>query len=130
MDNQKRITKAMRFADIKAMVNGGAVLYGTTTDEAVAFIDHEIELLSRKNASGEKKPTATQIQNEKYKAEIMDFLYSRDSREGMTCTAIGKSIPSLSEFGTSKYASLCNALVTEGKLTKATVKGSVLFYLA
>lgn len=57
--NKTRITKAMRFEDIKALLNGEIVTYGTTVEQAVEFIDKEMGLLARKN-SGDKKPTKTQ----------------------------------------------------------------------
>lgn len=126
-----KITKAQRFADIRAMVTGeGEVKYNTTPEIAAQFIDHEIELLSRKNTKpdGSKKPTENQLANEKYKALILDFMVDH---EPMTCTAIGQSIPELADpakgFGTSKYTSLCTALVNEGKLRRQVVKGKALF---
>lgn len=130
-----RITKAMRFEDIKVLLTGeGEVKHGTTAEIAVDFINNELSLLAKKNVSkdGSKKQTAVQKQNEKYKAQIMEFLATREDDSGMTCTAIGSSIPDLVEagYGTSKFSSLCNALVDEGKLTKSTVKGKVLFSLA
>ncbi len=42
------------------------------TDEAeIAFIDHELELLARKNERKSTKPTAKQIAN----AELMNLIY-------------------------------------------------------
>ena len=38
--NKTRITKAMRFEDIKAMLNGQPVTYATTTEDAVYLIEH------------------------------------------------------------------------------------------
>lgn len=133
-----KITKAMRFADILAMINGDEVpmLNGvprTSKEDALEFIAHEVELLSRKNTKpdGSKKPTENQLANEKYKALILDFMADR---EPMTCTAIGQSIPELADpakgFGTSKYTSLCTALVNEGKLRRQVVKGKALFSIA
>lgn len=50
--------------------------YPLTADEK-AFIDHELELLDRKNASGGAKvPTATQKANEGLKSEILDIMAS------------------------------------------------------
>lgn len=135
-EKAKKITKAQRFADIRAMITGeGQVKYGTTPTIAAEFIDHEVELLSRKNTTkdGEKKQTETQKQNEKYKALIVDFLSARrdgGDATGMTCTAIGKAIPDFAEFSTSKMSSLCTALYKDGALTRTESKGKVLFALA
>ena len=73
MEKTMRITKAMRYADLKAMLNGEAVTYGTTLADALAFIDKEVSLLAKKN-SGEKKPTKAQEENEGYKALILATL--------------------------------------------------------
>ena len=62
--NKTRITKAMRFEDIKAMLNGQPVTYGTTTEDAVDFIEYEVALLAKKNSGENKKQTKTQQENE------------------------------------------------------------------
>lgn len=123
-----RVTKAQRFEDIKAMLTGENIVNGTTITEAVDFIDHEMELLSRKNTSVDKRQLEAQKINEGYMAEIADYLATVDG--GKTCSEIGKAIPSLFDFNTSKLSSLCNALVKRGVATKATVKGRSVFSLA
>lgn len=123
-----RVTKAQRYEDIKAMLMGEAVPHSTTMDEAMAFIDHEVELLTRKNASVDKRQIEAREINEGYMAEIVDYLATVDI--GKTCGEIGKAIPSLFDFNTSKLSSLCNTLVKRGTLTKAVVKGKTLFSLA
>ena len=71
-------------------------------DEVIAFIDHELELLSRKNA-GEKKPTAQQIANDGIKAEILDFM-----EENMlyTITDIIKSCPACADLTNQRVSAL------------------------
>ena len=131
MDKAVRITKAQRYADIKALLKGEAVKFGTTPTDALDFIDHEVALLTKKNASVDKRKAAEAVKNDGYKALIVDFLAALDpSVDGMTCTDIGKSIPALAAFNTSKMSSLCNGLVKDGSVVKATVKGKTLFKLA
>ena len=48
MEKTPRITKAMRFEDIKALLNGQPVSYGTSIEDAVNFIDYEMNLLTKK----------------------------------------------------------------------------------
>ena len=127
--NANRITKSDRFADILAMLNGETVTR-TSVEDATAFIKHEMELLAKKNASVDKKKAEESAKNATFKSAIVDFLSVTDVGEGMTCTNIGKSIDSLSGFNTSKMSALCNALVKEGVLVKASVKGQTLFKLA
>ena len=50
--NTVKVTKRMRFEQIKSLVGDN--------EELVAFIDHEIELLDKKN-SRTGKPTKTQV---------------------------------------------------------------------
>ena len=58
-------TKREYFAELKTIVSDNADL--------VAFIDHEVELLDKKN-SAPKAPTAKQVENEKIKDYILAHL--------------------------------------------------------
>lgn len=128
--NKTRITKAMRFEDIKALLNGETVTYGTTVEQAVEFIDKEMGLLARKN-SGDKKPIKTQQENEKYKVLICDFLANKpEEKKGYTCTEVIKLVPELNEFSTQKIAPLMRQLENAGKVAREEVKGKTLFHLA
>ena len=127
-----KVTKTQRFEDIRAMLDGTepAIVdgeYRTTTEDAIAFINHEIELLSRKN-SAERKETDTQRANAKYRNLIVEYLAVAESAK--TCTEIAKGISELSDFNNQKVASLMRQLVEAGRVTKATVKGKSLFSLA
>lgn len=128
--NKTRITKTMRFEDIKALLNGETVTYGTTVEQAVEFIDKEMGLLARKNSS-DKKPTKTQQENEKYKVLICDFLANKpEEKKGYTCTEVIKLVPELNEFNPQKIAPLMRQLENAGKVAREEVKGKTLFYLA
>lgn len=128
--NKTRITKAMRFEDIKALLNGETVTYGTTVEQAVEFIDKEMGLLARKN-SDDKKPTKIQQENEKYKVLICDFLANKpEEKKGYTCTEVIKLVPELNEFSTQKIAPLMRQLENAGKVAREEVKGKTLFHLA
>ena len=127
-----RITKAQRFEDIKAILNGKTV-ERTSTADAIEFINSELALLAKKNAAKSGKPTATQIANERYRGLILDFLATVS--EGVTCTEIAKWIPELAEFNNQKISALMRGLTydaeknPEGMVNKATVKGKSLFML-
>lgn len=128
--NKNRVTKAMRYTDLKALLNGETPTYGTTVDMAIEFIDKEMSLLARKN-SGDKKPTKTQKENEGYKTTILEFLANKpDDKQGYTCTEIIKAIPELNEFSTQKVAPLMRQLADAGKVERVEVKGKTLFHLA
>lgn len=127
MEKTTRITKAMRFEDIKALLNGQPVTYGTSIEDAVDFIDHEVNLLAKKNSGENKKPTKAQEENEKYKKLILEFLASQD---GVTCTDIIKTVPEFAEFSNQKVSALMRQLGLAGKVVKGEVKGRAMFYLA
>lgn len=114
-----KLTKKEKFAMLKAIpaVAENPVL--------VEFIDHEVELLNKKNTS-EKKPTANQIANEAIKAEILcamefDKLY--------TCTDIIKEVEVCNGLNVQKVSPLMNQLVEAGKLEKLTEKRKTYFKL-
>lgn len=127
MEKTTRITKAMRFEDIKALLNGQPVTYGTSIEDAVDFIDHEVNLLAKKNSGENKKPTKAQEENEGYKALILKFLTDKN---GVTCTDILKGVPALSGFSNQKISALMRQLRLAGKVTVEEVKGKSLFRLA
>lgn len=127
MEKTTRITKAMRFEDIKALLNGQPVTYGTSIEDAVDFIDHEVNLLARKNSGESKKPTKAQEENEDYKALILEFLTDKN---GVTCTDVLKGVPAFSDFSNQKISALTRQLRLAGKVTVEEVKGKSLFRLA
>lgn len=119
-----RITKKDRYNQLLAL---SAVAENA---DLVAFIEHEIELLERKNASasnGTRKPTKTQIANEGIKAEIVEQMSNGVS---YLISDMMKAFPSLSEYPSQKIVALVRQLVNEGKVTREVVKGKAYFTLA
>ena len=123
-----RITKAMRYADIVSLLRDEAPKYGTTVDTAVEFIEAQVALLTKKNASKDKKLTATQEENVKLRELIMAYLRVQDS--GKTCTEIMRGVPELSDLSNQKVAALLKRLFDDGNVVKAIVKGKSLFTVA
>lgn len=131
MEKTTRITKAMRFEDIKALLNGQSVTYGTSIEDAVDFIDHEVNLLAKKNSGENKKQTKTQQENEGYKALILEFLATLpDDNLGATCTEIIKGVTEFEGFNPQKISPLVRQLMAADKVTKTEGKGKALFRLA
>lgn len=122
-----KVTKAQRFTDIKHLLNGETVENGTTLEEALATLDHELELLASKN-NGNRKPTATQLENEKLRPFIVEYL--RCQPNGATCSEMIKNIEGFRDYSTSKVSSLCKQLV-DSKVVERTTgeKGKTLFKL-
>lgn len=107
------MTKREMYAAIKAQVADNA--------EMVAFIDHEIELLNKKN--GSKKPTKTQLANEDFKAVILDSLDGK-----MTVSEINKAY--LPDLSAQRVSALVKALKDEGKVKRTEIKRVAYFELA
>ena len=96
----KKITKRERFESLLHMAEVQA------DPGMVEFINHELELLARKNSS-EKKPTAVQVANEALKNAIVagmtpDRLY--------LVSEIIKEIPECNDLSTPKVSSLVNSM--------------------
>ena len=91
----KKVTKREKFEMLKALseVKANPML--------TEFIDHELELLAKKNTS-EKKPTAKQIANDSIKGAILSVL---TDGKVMTVTDLLKNVPGLPEDMTNQRMS-------------------------
>ena len=118
MANEK-MTKKDYFAQIKAN-------YDLKADE-IAFIDHEIELLSKKS-SAERKPSARQVENETIKAGILAEMAEN------TLYTIGEMLKNFACFGedmtSQRVSALVAQLVDEGKVVREMDKRKAYFKLA
>ena len=118
----EKITQKDYFNAIKAVLNGEETTI--SYEDMVKFVDSRLALLDKK--TGSRKPTATQVANEGYKATILEVL----SDEGMTATEVLKSHTDFEDMSNQKISSLLNALVKEGKVVKETDKNKTLFRVA
>lgn len=98
-----------------------------TNEEMVAFIDHEIELLERKSNSP-KKPTKTQVENDAYKATIIEYLTSVDAPK--TIKEMQAEIADIAELTNQRITHMLTDLVKAGKLTKEYVKKTPYYAIA
>ena len=99
MANTKKITKREMFESLKAK-------YPFTKDE-VAFIDHELELLAKKN-SAEKKPTATQVAN---KAIAEAIVKGMEPNRYYTITELIKVIPACADLTNQKVSAIVRGML-------------------
>lgn len=88
------------------------------TQAQIDFINHEIELLNKKN-SGEKKPTATQVANEALKTAIFEGM---EINRLYTVTEVIKEVPACAGLNNQKISPLMNQMVEAGLLKKSTEK--------
>ena len=101
-------------------------------EQLVAFIEHELELLERKSESksGEKKLTATQIENANLKNIILAFM---EPNTLYSISELQKNIPELNDLSNQKIASLLRQMLPEkgtGELVREEDKRKVYYKLA
>lgn len=114
------MTKRENFAVLRTMaVNAGNA-------DLVAFIDHEIELLNKKNSYKSSKPTKAQRENADTKEVIMATL----GNEPMTISDIQEANEILGGLSNQKISALLGQLVTDGKVVRTVVKRKAYFALA
>ena len=118
MANTKKMTKREMFEQIKANYS--------LTNEEVAFIDHELELLAKKN-SAEKKPTAVQVANEGIKQAIIDGM---EVGKKYTITDLMKSIDECAELSNQRVSALVRQLVNDVVVVRTEEKRKAYFSLA
>ena len=89
----------------------------------VAFINHELELLAKKN-SAERKPTAKQSENASVKSAIVDEM--EDNRL-YTISEMIKEFPSCADFTNQRVSALVRQLVADGKVERIEEKRKAYF---
>ena len=105
-------TKREHFAELRTLAAGNA--------ELIAFIDHEVELLNKKN-SAERKPTINQMDNAKIKKIIADNIGDKS----YTITEMIKAILGGTEWADitcSRLTAVCTQMVESGMLVREVVK--------
>lgn len=129
-----RITKAQKFACINTALEellmhnpdfhcefpgvGDKDGVNITVHDLMEFCNAEVALLARKNSSDPSKQTDAQKENEKYKAEILEFLATlpaydpndTDAKKGYTATEILKGTSIGEKFQLPKVTSLLTQL--------------------
>lgn len=122
MTNSKKMTKRDYFTILRASYPETASNY----DEVIAFIDHELELLAKKN-SAEKKPTAVQVANEGIKSAILEGM---EPNRLYTITELIKEIPECADMTNQRVSALVRQLKDDGKVERVEEKRKAYFRLA
>ena len=93
----------------------------------VDFINHELELLEKKNASKSSKPTKTQEGNEKLKSAIVEEMVEG---ERYTITEMIAKLPCCKDYTNQKIGAMVRQLVIDQVLVRVEEKGKAYFSLA
>ncbi len=96
------------------------------TDAEKAFVEHELDLLAKKNSS-EKKPTAQQTANEGIKTAIAEGM---TPNRLYTVTEIQKEIAECAELSNQRISALVRQMVTDGIVVRTEDKRKAYFSLA
>ena len=119
MSTVKKITKREKFEMI-------AKIEAVASNPVLAeFIEHELELLAKKNSS-EKKPTATQVANENIKEEIVEALANEPNRL-FTISEMIKVIPACADLSLPKVTALVTQLTKAEKVVRVEEKRKAYF---
>ena len=121
MANKKTVVEM--FEEIKAQPG--------LTQEQVEFLEKRIEITKKKNANRSAEPTPKQLEKMAHDAELRGKVVAVMA-EGVTYTPsdIVKLVDIAEIPNTQKLTPLLTALVGEGVLTKATVKGRSVYSLS
>jgi hypothetical protein len=123
MANVKKMTKRDYFNQLLAIDGVKA------NPDLVKFIEHELELLAKKNASGEGKQTATQIANEGIKSEILECMANEPNRL-FTISEMQKYFPCCAELSNQRVSALVRQLVADEKVERLEEKRKAVFRIA
>ena len=121
MTNTKKITKRESFTEIKG------ILEELGKERLVKVMEHELELLAKKNSS-EKKPTAVQVANEGIKSVIVETL--AENGEKMTISEMQKVNAELGELSNQRISALIRQLIADEKVVRVEEKRKAYFKIA
>ena len=115
-----KMTKREKFERLLAMAE-------VSNDKiSVEFIEHELELLAKKN-SADKKPTKAQEENNEIKNAIVE---SMESGRFYTITEMLKEFEACKELSNQRVSALVRQLKQDGIVVRKEEKGKAYFSLA
>ena len=118
----KKMTKKEKFAIARSIVEASN---HEMAQDIMDFFDKEVEMLNRKHsATGERKPTAAQKQNEVLKTAILDAM---EVDRLYTVSEMIKEIPECEGLTTQKISALCRQMVESANIEKIKENGKTLF---
>lgn len=110
-------TKRERYAEIRALIPADRA-------DLLEFIDNEVELLNKKNASHSNKPTARQQEN----AQLMDPIYDgMVANKKYTVSDLIAEIPALAGMNTQRVTPILTKMVNNVLVAREMVKGKAYY---
>ena len=104
------------------------VLKETDTEKYTEVVEKLDKMLVQvnKKSSANRKPTATQLENEDLKVKSEEYL--KDTGKKLTVSEMMKEIEGLEELSNQRVTSLVTFLYKEGKINRVVEKRKAYFY--
>ena len=120
MANEKKLTKREKFEMI-------AKIEAVASNPILAeFVEHELDLLAKKNTSSSGKMTATQKANEEIKEKILENMSLEPTRL-FSISEMLKVFPCCVELSNQKLSALIRQLVDDNKVERIEEKRKAYF---
>jgi len=126
MPENKKPTKRENFGALLTVVNAAEkndIITPAGATHLRGFIDHEVELLSKKHSA--TKLTANQVENIRLKAVLVDEVLGTGIEQGMSAS----DIASAADVGVQKATALLKMLISDGMVLRSENKGKATFSL-
>ena len=119
----KKMTNAMALEiALEVMKETDAEKYA----EVIEKLDKMLVQVNKKS-SANRKPTATQLENENLKVKIKEYL--KDTGKKLTVSEMMKEIEGLEELSNQRVTSLVTFLYKEGKIDRVVEKRKAYFFV-
>lgn len=115
---------------MEKMTNVKAINYVLGNCEVPADVKEKLEKMREqfvKKNSAERKPTANQVENQGYKADILAYL---GTVEHATITDLMKAVPSLAELSNQRVSAIVRQLKDSGEVVREEIKRKAYFSIA
>ena len=115
---------------MEKITNVKAIDYVITHCEVPTEVKEKLEKMRKqfvKKNSAERKPTANQVENQGYKADILAYL---GTVESATITDLMKGVPSLAELSNQRVSAIVRQLKDSGEVVREEIKRKAYFSIA
>ena len=120
--NKNKSHSRKELMTMEKMTNVKAINYVLGNCEVPADVKEKLEKMREqfvKKNSAERKPTANQVENQGYKADILAYL---GTVENATITDLMKAVPSLAELSNQRVSAIVRQLKDSGEVVREEIK--------
>ena len=125
--NKNKSHSRKELMTMEKMTNVKAINYVLGNCEVPADVKEKLEKMREqfvKKNSAERKPTANQVENQGYKADILAYL---GTVENATITDLMKAVPSLAELSNQRVSAIVRQLKDSGEVVREEIKRKAYF---